>query len=537
MNPMRTPLGLALLIMLCWPAGPAQAAQEQQVTQQQRPNILFLFSDDHAPHAIGAYGGFLARVNPTPNIDSLAADGLLFRNSFCSNAICGPSRAVIITGLHSHRNGFKDNGDEFDGDQTTFPKLLQAAGYRTALFGKWHLKSEPQGFDQWEILPGQGNYYNPVFLGPSGKRQIEGHCTDIITDLAIQWLEDNQDSDQPFLLMAQHKAPHRNWMPAQRHLDLWDDVLLPEPATLFDEHLDDASPARHQEMEIDRHMTFGYDLFAGRFDESEAERDGAEFLKLPRLTEAQRRDWVQAFDEENAAFLRERPQGKALVRWKYQRYMKNYLRCVRGVDESVGRLLDYLDRSGLAENTIVVYSSDQGFYLGEHGWFDKRWMFDESMGMPLIVRWPGVTRPGSVNTDLVQNLDYAPTFLEAAGVPIPPAMQGRSLLPLLAGQTPPDWRDALYYHYYAFPSVHMVARHYGLRTQRYKLIHYYQFDEWELFDLEQDPDELHNLFGDPAHLNLALRLSERLGRLREAYGDDSDTSPMPPQWRAKYRPR
>ena len=504
-----------------------------------RPNVIFVFSDDHASHAIGAYGGWLASVNPTPEIDRLAASGALFQNNFCTNSICGPSRAVILTGKHSHLNGFRHNGDRFDGDQMTFPKQLRLAGYRTALFGKWHLKSDPQGFDDWDVLPGQGAYYNPVLIDPSGRRQVEGHCTDVVTDLAIEWLEAREDSSQPFFLMCQHKAPHRTWMPALRHLGLYDDVDLPEAPTLFDEHADDAPGARFQEMEIDRHMHMIYDLFLEPEDgwnpNEGSSLDKSGYQNLARMTDEQRSKWDAYWRPLNAEFKKAGLEGEALVRWKAKRYLKNYLRCVRGVDESVGRLLDYVDANGLAENTIIVYSSDQGFYLGDHGWYDKRWMYEESMRMPLIVRWPGVTEPGQVVDEMTQNLDFAQTFLAMAGIGAPEDMQGESLVPLLRGEKPADWRDALYYHYYEYPSVHMVPCHAGVRTDRFKLIHYYQFDEWEFFDLAKDPDELTNLFGSTDYTNEIMRMTLRLGELRERYADNSDFAVMPPDWRRKYR--
>jgi arylsulfatase A-like enzyme len=504
-----------------------------------RPNILFVFTDDHAPHAIGAWGGPLAALDPTPHLDRLAAEGMLFRGSFCTNSVCGPSRAVILTGKHSHLNGFRQNGDRFDGGQQTFPKLLQSAGYATALIGKWHLGTDPQGFDHWDVLPGQGDYYNPVMITAAGRRTVEGYVTDIVTDLAIEWMEEQRDRGGPFLLMCQHKAPHRNWMPPARHLDLYDEVEIPEPATLFDSLEDNASPARHQEMSLERELNLVYDLFVepGPDWDPKAGRalDGSGFQNLKRMTPAQRTAWDAAFADENSAFRATAPTGAALVRWKYQRYIKNYLRCVRGVDDSVGRLLRYLDEAGLAENTVVVYASDQGFYLGDHGWYDKRWMYEESLRMPLIVRWPGVTARGAVDTHLVQNLDYAETFLEIAGAPIPADMQGRSLVPLLRGEAPADWRDAIYYHYYEFPSVHMVARHEGVRTERHKLIRFYQFGEWELYDLAEDPDELRNVYGDPRYRDVATELAVRLGELRARYGDDSDVRAMPEEWRARFR--
>ena len=504
-----------------------------------RPNILFIFTDDHAPHAIGAYGGWLSTVDTTPNLDQLAAEGMLFRRSFCTNSICGPSRAVILTGKHSHKNGFMNNGNQFDGDQQTFPKLLQGVGYKTAMIGKWHLRSDPQGFDHWDVLPGQGDYYNPVLINKDGKRQVEGYCTDIVTDLAIEWLDGNAGGDEPFLLMCQHKAPHRTWMPAARHLNLWDAVDLPEAPTLFDRHLDDASPARFQEMEIDRHMNIVYDTFQTPFEGWDPAagfaNDGSGFRNLEKMTPAQRQAWDAAFADENAAMLQAGLEGDDLVRWKYQRYLKNYLRCIRGVDESVGRLRAYLEEHDLDDNTVVVYSSDQGFYLGDHGWFDKRWMYEESLAMPLIVHWPSVTAPGSECDAMVQNLDYAETFLEMAGAAIPGDMQGRSLAPLLRGQAPDDWRTSIYYHYYEFPSIHRVARHYGIRTERYKLIRYYQFGEWELFDLLADPDELRNVHGDPAYDRVTAGLMRQLEDLRVGYDDDSDVSVMPADWQAEFR--
>lgn len=503
----------------------------------ERPNILFIFSDDHAPHAIGAYDGLYKEINPTPNIDQLARDGMLFRNSFCTNSICGPSRAVILTGKHSHANGFMNNGNRFDGSQQTFPKLLRQAGYQTAMIGKWHLGSDPQGFDYWDVLPGQGDYYNPVMKSADGRRQVEGYCTDIVTDLAINWLKENRDSQKPFLLMCQHKAPHRCWMPALRHLGLFEGQQLPVPPTLFDRYADNAPPARFQEMEIDRHMHLVHDLFAPDSPHQAnkvmpTDRSGTK--NLEKMTPSQRAAWNAAFKPENDAFKRANLSGEDLVRWKYQRYIKNYLRCIKGVDESVGRLRDFLKQSGLDKNTIVIYSSDQGFYLGDHGWYDKRWMYEESLKMPLIVSWPGQTRPGSINDNLVQNLDYAATFLEAAETKIPDDIQGRSLVPLLKGEST-EWRDSIYYHYYEYPSVHMVPRHNGVRTNRYKLIHFYQFDEWEFYDLQTDPDELQNQYANPEYAPQISELKIELEKLIESVGDDSDMKVQPSEWQQKFR--
>lgn len=511
------------------------------VAQDARPNFVFIFSDDHAPHAIGAYGTRYAELNPTPNIDALAAEGMTFRASFCTNSICGPSRAVILTGKHSHHNGFMSNGNRFDGDQQTFPKLLQKAGYQTALIGKWHLRTDPQGFDYWDVLPGQGDYYNPVMIDANGRRTVEGYCTDLVTDLAIDWLENKRDKSRPFLLMAQHKGPHRNWMPPLRYLGWLDGITLPEPDTLFDQHPTKASPASWQEMELDRHMSLIFDLFLTPpegFDPAKSRgSDKSGFRNLERMTPEQRAAWDAAFADENAAFYADEPEGEALIRWKYQRYVKNYLRTSRAVDDSVGRLVAYLDEAQLSDNTLVIYSSDQGFYLGDRGWYDKRWMYEESLAMPLVVKWPGVVEPGLINEDLVQNLDYAPTFLDLAGVDIPDDMQGRSLAPLLMGESQTGWRDAIYYHYYEYPGVHQVARHYGIRTERYKLIRYYQFGEWELFDLQEDPGELRNVYGDPAYHDVGIQLAERLGALRAHYGDTTGGELMPQEWQDARRKR
>ncbi len=508
-------------------AGVATAAEKAS-----RPNIVFIFSDDHAPHAIGAYNGWLKSVNPTPNIDALAASGMLFRNSFCTNSICGPSRAVIQTGKHSHKNGFMNNGNSFDWNQQTFPKLLQQAGYTTAIFGKSHLKGEPQGYDDWKVLPGQGLYYNPDLITPEGRVRVEGHCTDVVTDLAVEWLTEGRDGEKPFMLMVQHKAPHRNWMPALRHLSLYDDVEMPEPNTLFDKWHDNAPPARFQELEIDRHMHLNFDLFVDLtpdFDGNAQEggTDRSAWQNMKRMSQEQLAAWRGFYGPRDKAFHEAELSADGLVRWKYQRYVKNYLRCVRGVDESVGTLMKTLDELDLADNTVVVYSSDQGFYIGDHGWYDKRWMYEESLKMPLIVKWPGVTKSGAVNEDLVQNLDYAETFLEMAGAAVPDDMQGRSLVPLLAGDTPDDWRESIYYHYYEYPSVHMVPRHYGVRNDRYKLMHFYQFDEWEFYDLETDPDELQNLYEDPNYADEIAAMKVELERLRAHYEDDSDVRELP----------
>ncbi len=460
-----------------------------------RPNVLFVFSDDHAAQAISAYGSVL---NRTPNIDRLAREGMLFRNAFVTNSICAPSRATVLTGQYGHLNGVPTNRDSLHSTAITFPGLLRDAGYQTAIVGKWHLKARPRGFDHYEVLRDQGTYYNPVFFTPDDSVAYEGYTTDLITDRALAWLEHGRDPERPFLLMYQHKAPHREWAPGPEQLDLYEAGDLPEPPTLFDDWVGRSSAARTQEMTIARDLT---------------ERD----LKLvppSNLTDGQRARWDAAYAPRNEELATAGLEGEALVRWKYQRYIKDYLRVIASVDDNLGRVLDYLDRAGLAENTVVVYTSDQGFFLGEHGWFDKRWMYEESLRTPLLVRWPAAITPGSVNEDLVQNLDLAETFLELAGVPVPPGMQGRSLVPLLRGQTLPDWRDAIYYQYFEYPGWHMVRRHYGIRTRSHKLIHYYEIGEWELFDLEADPQELHSVWGYPAYAGIQARLSQRLDSLR-----------------------
>ena len=507
-----------------------------------RPNIVFIFTDDHAPHSISAYDGWLKKVRATPTIDKLAAEGMLFINSFCTNSICGPSRAVIQTGKHSHKNGFMNNGNSFDWNQQTFPKLLQKAGYQTAIYGKSHLKGQPQGYDSWAVLPGQGLYYNPDFITKDGTITVEGYCTDLVTDMAVEFLTEKRDDDKPFMLMVQHKAPHRNWMPALRHLDLYDNVVLPEPDTLFDNWHDNASAALHQELEVDRHMHLNFDLFVDLTADFEDPTPGkpadrSAWNNMKRMTPEQMKVWRAAYAPRDAALHAANLKGKELVRWKYQRYAKNYLRTLKGVDESVARLQATLAELDLDDNTIVIYSSDQGFYIGDHGWFDKRWMYEESLKMPFIVKWPGTIKPNSKNPLMIQNLDYAPTFLDIAGADIPKDIQGVSLVPLLKGERPSDWRKSIYYHYYEYPSVHMIPRHNGVRTNRYKLMHFYEFDEWEFYDLKEDPDELHNLYNDPEYAQQIRRHKKELDTLVKHYDDDSDTSVKSKEWQIEVRDR
>lgn len=489
---------------------------ESQAGTEDPPNIIFVFSDDHAAHAVSAYG---SAINQTPNIDRLAEEGIIFRNAFVGNSICAPSRATLLTGQHSHLNGQLTNQETFDGEQTTYPKLLQEAGYQTAMIGKWHLRSEPTGYDHWDILPGQGAYYNPDFVTPDGEAQEEGYVTDVITDKVIEWLEEGRDRERPFMLNYHHKAPHRNWMPGPKHLELYKDEDLPEPATLFDDGSGRSSAAQEQEMSLLEDFSPAWDL---KFPPQEVEDEwlaGQWERAYERMTEEQKEAWDEVYDARYEEYTAQDFEGDddALLRWTYQRYIEDYLGTIASIDDNLGRLLDYLDESGLAENTVVIYSSDQGFFLGDHGWYDKRWMYEESLQMPLVVRWPDAIEAGSESEDMVQNIDFAPTLLDLAGAELPEKMQGRSLLPLLRGETPADWRESIYYHYYEYPQAHVVQRHYGVRTDRYKLIHYYEIDEWELFDLEEDPGELQSVYGESEYAEVIKELKAELERLREHY--------------------
>jgi arylsulfatase A-like enzyme len=477
-------------------------------------NIIYIMSDDHAVQAISAYDSSYLR---TPNIDRLASEGILFENSFVTNSICAPSRAVMLTGKYSHLNGQLDNIGTFDGAQQTFPKLLQEHGYTTALVGKWHLKSEPTGFDYWNILPGQGDYYNPDFIDNEKRVQKHGYVTDITMDIALDWLREQREEDMPFCLLIHQKAPHRNWMPSLQYLDAFDDTLFVPPATFFEDHTQRGLALQMQEQNIAADMRMGLD-FKILTDKN---GDSTEYVSkvLARMDPKQRTAWEAHYARKGEELYGGQLAGSQLDLWKYNRYIRDYLACIKSVDDGVGRLLDFLDNNGLAENTLVVYTSDQGFYLGEHGLFDKRFMYEESLRTPLLMRCPGYIKPGQVMSELVLNIDYAPTFLELAGMSVPGDIQGRSLVPLLTGAGG-DWRDAIYYHYYEFPSTSMVNRHYGIRTHRYKLMHfYYVIDEWELYDLEEDPEERHNMYDDPANAALVQELKERLYALRTEYKD------------------
>jgi arylsulfatase A-like enzyme len=492
------------------------------LTAQDHPNILFLFSDDHAIKSISAYEGGLEHLAPTPNIDRLAREGAVFLNSFCANSICGPSRATILTGKHSHKNGFMRNGNRFDPDQWTVVKDLQASGYATAVIGKWHLSSNPVGFDYWEILPGQGSYYNPDFIQMDGSRKrFEGYATDLTTDKAIAWLN-QRDKSKPFFLMCQHKAPHRTFSPALRHLGSFDDIEIPEPETLFDNYDNRSETLAKNEMEIDRHFDWAYDVKIRKEERGDVVLPAPDRYGTPeysRMNAQQKEVWDAYYGPKNREFLDDFKAGKLshedVVKWKYRRYMRNYLSTVKAVDESVGRMLEYLDQNGLSENTVVIYSSDQGFYLGEHGWYDKRWMFEESFRMPFLVRWPGVIQPGGKPEALIQNIDYAPTFLEIAGLKAPEDVQGESLVPLFKNAHQP-WRNSLYYAYYEL-GEHAVPRHFGVRTAKHKLMYFPVSDEWNLFDLENDPQEMRSVHDVPEYASTREELTREFHRLRTLY--------------------
>jgi arylsulfatase A-like enzyme len=503
--------GFAACVAWVCISGPARAAD--------RPNIVFIFSDDHGYQAVSAYND-PRKLLQTPNIDRIGQDGMRFDRCLVPNSICGPSRASVLTGKYSHANGFYNNAANmrFDGSQVTFPKLMQAAGYQTAMIGKWHLVSDPTGFDYWHILPGQGVYYNPPMIRNGQQVKHDGYVTDLITDFSLDWLK-QRDKAKPFVLMMQHKAPHREWSPALRHLGHDNDRKYPEPDTLFDDYAGRGKAEHQQDMTIAKTLTL-LDM---------------KVVSPPSMKPEQRKVWDAYYEPRNQAFTKALNDGmtvKDIVRWRYNRYMHDYLGCIKAVDESVGRVLKYLDDEGLANNTIVVYSSDQGFYLGEHGWFDKRWIFEESLRTPLLIRWPGVTKPGGVNKDIVSNLDFAETFLDAAGAPIPAEMHGRSLVPLLHGQTPADWRKSFYYHYYERPGPHNVARHYGVVTDRFKLVHFYEPDMnyWELFDIQKDPRELKSVFNDPAYSSIRKEMETELARLRSEL---KVPDPDPPATRPK----
>lgn len=497
---------------------------EAQQEPHQRPNIIYIMADDHATQAISAYGHPISKLAPTPNIDRIALEGAIFKNNFCTNSICGPSRAVILTGKHSHVNGFRMNGNTFDGDQPTFPKILKKSGYKTAMIGKWHLDGIPQGFDYWNILTDQGNYYNPDFITVNkhtrkvDTTRIEGYATDIITADALNYLDQIKNSKQPFLLMVQHKAPHRNWMPALRHLNIYDTVKFPLPDTYFTDH-ESSLASKEQYQTIYRDMYEGHDLKMTVAKGSSQLAHNPWTTDFERMTTRQRAIWDNAYGPKNDAMHNANYTEEQLAVWKAQRYLKDYLATIASVDEGVGEILDYLEANGLTNNTIVVYTTDQGFYLGEKGWFDKRFMYEESLAMPMVMKYPAVIKPGTEITALTQNLDFAQTFLDFAQVEIPKNMQGKSLKPLVINAVDDeDFREAIYYHYYDFHAFHMVKKMYGVRTKRYKLIHVYDdIDQWELYDLKTDPNEVNNVIEDVSYDDIERELRINLLELQDKY--------------------
>jgi arylsulfatase A-like enzyme len=499
-----------------------------------RPNILFFFSDDHSLQTLGAYKSrmqkFIKKHNLTPNIDRIAAEGMLFENSFVGNSICGPSRASVLTGKHSHINGFRTNADRFNSDQWTVAKELQKANYQTAVIGKWHLGSLPTGFDDYQVLPGQGMYYNPDFIarGSSELVRMQGYCSDVIGDLTIEWLDRKRDKSKPFFLCSWHKAPHRNWMPHPRHFKLLDGVDVPEPDNLFDDYRGRTPSASEQEMTIRDHLNIATDLKVTApamttsvemiLEQAPKTKsmDPSTIGEFQRMTPDQKEAWDDYYVPRNEAFRAENLNGKDLVRWKYQAYLKDYIKCIKAMDENVGRVLDYLKKNDLENDTIVIYSSDQGFYNGEHGWYDKRWMYEESLRNPLIVKWPKVTTPGTRRKEMVQNIDYAPTLLEAAGIEVPPQVQGKSLVPLLNGKPPKEWRKSILYTYYG-ETIHAVSAHRGVRNERYKLIEFYTKGDWEFYDLKKYPLEMNSEYSNPRVEKIIRAMKQELETLMAEY--------------------
>jgi arylsulfatase A-like enzyme len=489
---MRTAIPALLLLGIALPAAAAD-----------RPNIVFIMSDDHAAHAIGAYG---SRVNTTPNIDRLAREGMRFDNVFVTNSICTPSRAAILTGQYSHRNGVPVF-NRFDSSRHTVARLLQAGGYYTGMIGKWHLGSDPAGFDRWEILPGQGAYNDPVLYTATGEKTYSGrYVTDVITDLALDFMR-TRPAGKPFFLMMHHKAPHRNWIPEEKYRKAFEHRWIPEPPTLWDSYATRTDALHQNQQRVAADLT--------RADLKLEPPAGLEGAERGRWLFTKPDEVITTMDGRSVALT-----GEALARWKYQRYMQDYLATVQSVDDSVGRVLGFLDSAGLSKNTLVIYTSDQGFFLGDHGMYDKRFMYEESLRMPFLVRWPAGVKAGGVTRAMALNVDFAPTFLGAAGLPVPADMQGRSLVPILKGRTPADWRTSMYYRYYHDPGDHNTRAHYGVRTETHKLIFFWKIGQWELFDLVNDPAELHNLYGQPAHERIAAELKAELLRLKRALGDE-----------------
>lgn len=515
-------LSILIFVLILFSCKEQNRTAFSEASAKEKPNIVFIMSDDHAYQAISAYSDNLIE---TPNIDRIADQGILFNNATVTNSICAPSRAVILTGKHSHLNGKIDNLSKFDTTNVTFPQLLQKAGYQTAMFGKLHFGNNPKGFDEFKILPGQGSYYNPRFITQKGDTVINGYVTDITTDLALDWLKNRRKTDKPFLLMYLHKAPHRAWYPDEKHYKAFTQKTFPLPETLFDDY-EGRIAASTAEMNILKHMHLAYD---NKMDEEGLKELGISNVvgrsEVNRMTPEQRQKWDSVYNPIIADFEKNYPNmnDKDLMEWKYQRYLQDYLGTIASVDENVGRMLDYLDSEKLSDNTIVIYTSDQGFYLGEHGWFDKRFMYDESFKTPLLIKWPNKIKPGITEEEMVQNLDFAQTFLEIAGVNAPEDMQGESLVPLLTGNKDKWNRDAVYYHYYEYPGEHTVKRHYGIATKDYKFMHFYHdIDTWEFYDRKKDPKEMHNLIDDPAYADEIAMMKEKLTETRKKYKDSEE---------------
>lgn len=480
--------------------------------RKERPNIIFIFSDDHAYQSIGAYGNKYAK---TPNIDRLAKEGGLLTNNLVTNSICGPSRATLLTGKYSHMNGYRRNDrTRFDITQGLFPEVLQGAGYQTGWVGKLHLNSLPTGFDFWNILPGQGEYYNPKFISsPSDTTRHEGYVADLITKFSLDWIN-RRDSSKPFFLVVGHKSTHREWLPDLQDLGAYDAIDFPIPATFYDNY-EGREAAKNQDMTIDKTMRLKEDL--------KVHIDYTKDWTYKNFTPEQKKVFKAYYDKVTQDYDDKKLTGKALVEWKYQRYMKDYLATANSLDRNIGKLLDYLDKTGLSKNTVVIYASDQGFYLGEHGWFDKRFIYEESLKTPFVIRYPGVVQPGAKFDQLVSNIDWAPTVLDLAGAKIPASIQGKSFLPLIDKniKTKTPWRKAAYYHYYEYPQPHHVSPHFGVRTARYKLAKFYTgVESWELFDLDKDPQEVNNVYGKKGYEKITADLKSQLKQLIIEYKDD-----------------
>ena len=541
-------------------------AQQKAAAATQRPNIVYIMCDDHAFQCISAYGSPISKLAPTPNIDRIAERGMRFDRAFVENSLSTPSRACLMTGLYSNQNGQRQLGEGIDTTRTFFTEQLQQAGYQTAVVGKWHMGCDPKGFDYYHIYNDQGQYYNPQYRGTDtdGKYIVEeGYSTDLTTDHALSFIE-HRDTNKPFCLLLHHKAPHRNWLANTKYFGMYDNVTFPMPETFYDDYETRGSAVRTQKMSVTKDMRWEQDFKVPEMLDTANADSWDSYLSLMnevnRMNPEQRIAWGKYYFPRNRRLLEARLTGKELDEWKYQNYIRDYMSVIKSVDESVGRVLDYLDSHGLTDNTIIVYTSDQGFYMGEHGWFDKRFMYEESLRTPLLIAYPGHIQPGSVCNKLVQNIDYAPTFLDLAGISKPKELPGRSLTPLFkAGDKVKGWRNSIYYHYYDYPTYHMVRKHDGVRTDRYKLIHFYgeggldavkenkyqrqpgtrehgcmtyltslgyfepkdsAVNYNELYDLQADPHELNNLYGKPGYEKITKQLQKQLTDYRKSIGVD-----------------